>query len=166
MLAAADHSGAEVQRRLERKGFNPDAAGDTVADLETQGWVDDARFAGDLAQQRLARGYGRRRVIADLVARGVDHDAVNDAVAGVGAGQVEAARAATARLRRGHAAGPLDQAEVRRLYAALQRRGFDSADIRTVLRELAGEAAPAEDAESAPGDVSLEVIHLDVGAED
>ena len=59
-----------------------------------------------------------RRVMADLVARGVDHDAVSDAVAGIGAGQVDAARAAAARLRRGHAAGPPDQAEVRRLRGA------------------------------------------------
>ena len=165
MLAAADRTGAEVRRRLERQGFSPEAAGETVAYLESRGWVDDARLAGDLAEKRLARGYGRRRVIADLVSRGVDPGIVTAATTDIGLGQVEAARAAATRLRRGHAAGPPDQSEVRRLYAALQRRGFDSADIRAVLREMATELAEDDAAGANPFDRPLEVIHLDAPEE-
>jgi len=97
------------------------------------------------ARRRLSHGYGRRRVVADLVSRGVDAETVNRTAAALGEGQADAVRIAADRLRRGHS-GPLTDAEVRRLAAALQRRGFDMGDIRTVLRQLATEsAAPLPD---------------------
>jgi len=84
-------------------------------------------------------------VVADLVSRGVDAETVNRTAAALGEGQADAVRIAADRLRRGHS-GPLTDAEVRRLAAALQRRGFDMGDIRTVLRQLATEsAAPLPD---------------------
>ena len=60
--------------------------------------------------------------------------------AGLGEGQADAVRIAADRLRRGHS-GPLTDPEVRRLAGALQRRGFDMADIRAVLRQMATESA-------------------------
>jgi regulatory protein len=166
MLAAADRSGAEIRRRLGHQGFSPATTATTVARLEARGWLDDARLARGLAEQRLAHGYGRRRVIADLAARGIDPAIVNAAAGATGTEQVDAARAAALRLRRGHPAGPPDQGEVRRLYAALQRRGFNSGDIRTVLRELAEEPREEDLVDTGPFERSLQVIHLDETAPD
>ncbi|MGA3184272.1 MAG: regulatory protein RecX [Candidatus Dormibacteria bacterium] len=145
LLAVTDRSRTELQRRLERRGYAPDTATDAVDRLQARGWVDDNRLADDLARRRLSHGYGRRRVVADLVSRGVDAETVNRTAAALGEGQADAVRIAADRLRRGHS-GPLTDAEVRRLAAALQRRGFDMGDIRTVLRQLATEsAAPLPD---------------------
>ena len=141
LLAVTDRSRVELQRRLERRGYAPDTATDAVDRLQARGWVDDTRLAEDLAQRRLSHGYGRRRVLADLVSRGVDAETVNRTAAALGEGQADAVRIAADRLRRGHS-GPLtDPGEVRRLAAALQRRGFDMADIRAVLRQMATESA-------------------------
>jgi regulatory protein len=141
LLAVTDRSRVELQRRLERRGYAPDTATDAVDRLQARGWVDDTRLAEDLAQRRLSHGYGRRRVLADLVSRGVDAETVNRTAAVLGEGQADAVRIAADRLRRGHS-GPLtDPGEVRRLAAALQRRGFDMADIRAVLRQMATESA-------------------------
>jgi SOS response regulatory protein OraA/RecX len=146
LLAVTDRSRVELERRLERRGYAPAAAADAVEGLRERGWVDDGRLADNLAQRRLSRGYGRRRVLADLTARGVDAETVSRIAAGIGDGQVEAILIAAARLRRGHP-GPPTQPEVLRLAAALQRRGFDSADIRTALRRLAVDAAHLADAD-------------------
>jgi regulatory protein len=140
LLAVTDRSRVELQRRLERRGYAPDTATAAVERLQARGWVDDSRLAEDLARRRLSHGYGRRRVVADLVSRGVDAETVNRTAAALGEGQAGAVRIAADRLRRGHA-GPLTDVEVRRLAAALQRRGFDMADIRAVLRQMATESA-------------------------
>jgi regulatory protein len=147
LLAVTDRSRVELQRRLERRGYAAATAAEAVDRLEARGWVDDARLAEDLARRRLSHGYGRRRVIADLVARGVGAETVNRTAAEIGGSQTEAVRIAAERLRRGHP-GPPTPPEVRRLAAALQRRGFDSADIRAVLRRLAGDGAALTEEES------------------
>jgi regulatory protein len=136
LLAVTDRSRVELERRLEMRGFTRETAAAAVDRLQARGWVDDGRFATELARRRLAHGYGRRRVLADLAARGVDADTVARTDLGMAGGQTEAARLAAGRLRRGSEGPPAPQ-EVRRLAAALERRGFDNADIRTVLRELA-----------------------------
>jgi regulatory protein len=139
LLAVTDRSRVELQRRLERRGYAPETAIAAVDRLQARGWVDDNRLAEDLARRRLSHGYGRRRVVADLVSRGVDAETVNRTAAGLGEGQADAVRIAADRLRRGHS-GPLTDPEVRRLAAALQRRGFDMSDIRAVLRQMATES--------------------------
>jgi len=143
LLATTDRSRVELERRLERRGFTAGCAAGALDRLEARGWLDDARMAEDLAQRRLRRGYGRRRVIADLAARGVAADTVTLAARSVAEAQAEAARAAAERLRP-HPLGALSDREYRRLAAALARRGFDTADIRAALRQIAGE-------ETAPG---------------
>jgi regulatory protein len=147
LLAATDRSRVELQRRLERRGYAPATASEAVDRLQARGWVDDGRLAEDLARRRLSHGYGRRRVVADLVSRGVDAETVRRTAAGLGEGQADAVRLAADRLRRGHG-GPLTEVEVRRLAGALQRRGFDMADIRAVLRRLAAESAAVPQDES------------------
>jgi len=140
LLAISDRSRDELQRRLVRRGYSPEVAAEAVDRLQARGWVDDARLAEELARRRLSHGYGRRRVLADLAARGVDAQTVARTDEGMAAGQAEAARLAAERLRRGHD-GPPEPAEVVRLAGALQRRGFDSADIRVVLRQMATETS-------------------------
>lgn len=147
LLAATDRSRVELQRRLERRGYAPATATEAVDRLQARGWVDDGRLAEDLAQRRLSHGYGRRRVVADLVSRGVDAETVNRTAAALEVGQAAAVRVAADRLRRGRG-GPLTDVEVRRLAAALQRRGFDMGDIRAVLRQLATESAAMSQEES------------------
>ncbi|MGO8685939.1 MAG: regulatory protein RecX [Candidatus Dormibacteria bacterium] len=146
LLAITDRSRADLERRLGQRGYAPETAAEAVGRLQARGWVDDGRFAEELARRRLAHGYGRRRVLADLAARGVDAETVARTDQGIATGQAEAVRLAAGRLRRGHD-GPPEPPEVRRLAAALERRGFEMADIRAVLRELAtGVTPPPDDA--------------------
>ncbi len=147
LLAITDRSRLELLRRLEGRGYAPATATEAVDRMAARGWVDDGRLAEDLARRRSSHGYGRRRVLADLVARGVDSETVSRTAAELTAGQGEAIRAAAARLRHGQA-GPPAPDEVRRLAAALQRRGFDMADIRTELRRLCSNLDGQPDSEA------------------
>jgi len=147
LLAVTDRSRVELRRRLEQRGYAPATAVAAVDALASRGWVDDDRLAADLAQRQLSRGYGRRRVLADLVARGVEPETVSRTAEGLREGQAEAVRIAAERLRPHHP-GPITQPEVRRLAAALQRRGFDASDIRAELRRLATADLSAPDEEA------------------
>lgn len=146
LLAITDRSRVELQRRLEGRGYAPSTAAEAVDRLAVRGWVDDARLAEDLARRRSSYGYGRRRVLADLVARGVDPETVSRTAGELTGGQGEAIRIAAERLRHGHA-GPPPPDEVRRLAAALQRRGFDMTDIRAELRRLCSDPEGHPDGE-------------------
>jgi regulatory protein len=147
LLAISDRSRDELRRRLLRGGYAPETAAEALDRLEARGWVDDGRLAEELTRRRLSHGYGRRRVLADLAARGVDPQTVSRTGEALAAGQAAAVRVAAERLRRSHR-GPPDAAEVIRLAGALQRRGFDSSDIRSVLREMASEVTlPPDDGE-------------------
>ena len=120
-----------------RTGVPPSTAAATVDRLAARGWMDDERLADDLARRRSSHGYGRRRVLADLVARGVESETVSRIAAELDG---RPGRGGPAWRPSGSAHGqPGRRApdEVRRLAAALQRRGFDMTDIRAALRRLA-----------------------------
>ncbi|PZR82029.1 MAG: hypothetical protein DLM65_04735, partial [Candidatus Aeolococcus gillhamiae] len=112
------------------------------------GWIDDQALAASVGAARRTHGYGRRRVAADLAARGITDDAVIAAALGDdGEAELQAARDAAMRLRRRFPSGRLGESELRRLAAALQRRGFNHDVIRSILREsdLADQLADLED---------------------
>lgn len=138
ILQGATQSEAGMRRRLQRSGFSEDVAVEVTGSLVRGGWIDDRRLAVGIAERRRDTGYGRRRLAADLAHRGITRDADVDAALGSldADAELESARSAARRLRRRYPAGRLDGTDLRRLAAALQRRGFGSVTLRTVLREL------------------------------
>jgi regulatory protein len=111
-LASRDRSRQEIDRRLERAGFAADERGEAVVVLERLGYVDDRRFAAARAASLAQRGYGDEWIRSDLAERGIEREALDEAVAGL---LPETERAAGIVRREG--AGP-------RLAARLQRKGF------------------------------------------
>ena len=100
-----------------------------------RGYVDDAAFARNFVETRLARGYGASRIAVDLRARGVMAGLVHAALADIDPGvQLERARAIARRrlpvLRR---VGPARAAG--RLRDHLLRRGFAAGVVLRVVRE-------------------------------
>jgi regulatory protein len=143
-LAAADllsrraWTRAELSARLRRRGAPPEVAAEVVADLTARGDLDDARFARQWVETRSARGYGPTRLAAELRARGVAVALVRVALAGQErVTELERAREAAHRrlpsLRRVH-----PERAASRLRDHLLRRGFESAVVARVVRELLG----------------------------
>ena len=148
MLARRALSCRELAERLERKGFGAGAVRAEVARLEAAGLLDDAELARSVARSQLAEGRGRRMLAATLRRRGVDREAADEALAGVGDDEErQALRLALARAARkypGFRRVPLQRRKVIRYLLA---RGFGAAAVSRALADRAGEDADAVDVE-------------------
>jgi regulatory protein len=128
-------SRSEVRERLRRYGYGEETVGAVIERLEELGYLDDEEFARTVVREK-ARRYGPRRVSADLRRSGVDAELAQGIVEEEFAerSEVEAARSAAARRynRRG------SDAEARRVYGFLMRRGYSADVCAEVAREYRG----------------------------
>lgn len=153
-LARAPHAKREVERKLARR-WDETLVARVIARLERGGWLDDASFARVYMESH--PGHGPRRLLGDLVRKGVDRELAERVLAELTEVAVER-RAAfdpqveqslgkptvgdpeTVRilaLKRLNSVAGLDRvAAERRLGGFLLRRGFGMEEVRGVLREL------------------------------
>jgi regulatory protein len=149
ILAARGRASEDLRRLLLRKGEPSDSVDCAIERLRHAGYLDDAAFAREFTRYRaLGAGLSRRRVQQELGKRGVARDVSITAIDAVfredGVDEkTSIERAARKKLR------TLTKADIptrtRRLYAFLARRGYDSDDIRRVIRAVIAE--PAGDSE-------------------
>jgi regulatory protein len=122
---------AEVRAHLERKGVSQPTAEAVIAELRREHLLDDERFAElFVADQRALQSWGSDRIRRGLLARGVDRelaeralaaDDAADAAAGDGDGEDEAAFARVGAAGAG-GAGARPRTELQRALALLRRR--------------------------------------------
>jgi regulatory protein len=98
-LRHRDLSAADLEHRLEAKGYDETERADALATLQRTGLQDDRRFAESRAAALASRGAGDALVRYELVRAGVDEDLVADAIALL---EPEAERALRVAERRGH----------------------------------------------------------------
>ena len=128
-------SRSEVRERLRRYGYGEETVRAVIGRLEELGYLDDEEFARTVVREK-ARRYGPRRVSADLRRSGVDAELAQGIVEEEFAegSEVEAARSAAARrYNRGGS-----DAEARRVYGFLVRRGYSADVCAEVAREYRG----------------------------
>jgi regulatory protein len=137
LLGFRDRSERELERLLLRKGFEAEVVSEVVSDLAAREFVDDERFArGWVAAKTAGRPIGPDRLAAELRARGVERETVEEAVAQISPeNERELALRAAKRLVGGLRNEELPAAR-RKLAAALRRRGFSWEVIRTVCDTL------------------------------
>jgi regulatory protein len=135
----------ELVVRLRRKGFAADEIDRVVSTLVGKGLVDDARTAEAHVRSRGVRGVGKRRVAAELAARGVPAADRSNALAGID-GEEERVRLRAALVRRDAVlpARLTGRERSRKLFDHLVRRGF-SPDA--VLEELRRKGQTVDDHE-------------------
>lgn len=103
-----------------------------VAKCADQGFVDDAAFGAARARSLARRGYGPRRVAANLGAAGLARAAARSIADNVDA-EAAALRYAERRRFGRFGAAPPDPDAARRQFAAMLRAGHAPAIVRTVL---------------------------------
>jgi len=126
-------SEAEVRRRLARG--HPAGVIESVIDvLRQQGYLDDAAFAREWRRQREQhRPRGEWLLRRELFRLGVDSEVVQEALVGLDSGE-NAYRAGSVMARRLEGSDyPIFR---RRLWAYLQRRGFDAGVIYQTVERL------------------------------
>jgi regulatory protein len=141
-LSRRDRTVAELARLLAAKRVGPGESETVVAELVEQGYLDDARYAHQFADdRRRLDGWGAERIERRLRALGVDADLVAAAV-GEQDGDAEL-EAALALLRRRFPEPPSTPRDLERALGVLVRKGYDLELAHDALRRHAG--APAVD---------------------
>ena len=131
LLARREHSQRELMVKLERQGFKREAIENALEELQMKGLQSDARFAESYMQSRMARGFGPRRIAAELRERGVDSEGAETALWSGNADWTEVAREAwRKKFRQGAGRSTAERA---RQIRYLEYRGFTHEQIRAVL---------------------------------
>jgi len=130
----------EVRDRLRRYGYREETVEAVLRRLEELGYLNDEEFARTAAREK-ARRYGPRRVSAELRRSGVDAELAQDVVEEEFASRGEVQEARSAAARRYNRGG--SNAEARRVYGFLMRRGYSAGVCAEVAREYRG--APEAD---------------------
>jgi regulatory protein len=129
LLSRSAQTRRGLARKLEARGFGPQAVRAAIARMAELGYLDDRAFALDWARARIAgKAQGWKAVYQGLIARGVPRSIAEEAATEVCPDETELEMA-----RR--VAGGLP---ARTAASRLAARGFRTRTIARVLRESAG----------------------------
>ena len=150
-LGARARSTADLKRYLKTKDFTDAEIAPAIDKLQSLGLLDDLEYARTFARARLApsRGFGPRRVAAELARKGVprsivdrvlaesseEREQLRDEAAARGESLRSAVHEAAAKKRRA-LEGLAPEVQRRRMHGFLARRGFSSTEIAEVLRSM------------------------------
>ena len=128
LLSRRPMSEKELVDKLIRKGEDQETAADCARWLREKGFLDDESYAAAVARHYAAKGYGPGRVRAELSRRGVDRELWKDAIEAMPENRDRLDRFIAARLT-----DPEDREQIRKVSAALYRRGYSWEEIRSAL---------------------------------
>ena len=140
LLSRRPLSAKELNDKLVQKGAEPQSAAACVRWLLEQGLLDDESYAGAVARHYAAKGYGPGRIRQELSRRGVPRDYWDEALEQRPDNTEKIDKLIAARLH-----DPDDRDQVRKVTAALFRRGFGWDEIRAALARFSAEAEPEEE---------------------
>ena len=138
VLGYRARSARELRERLLRAGYLGETVNEVISRLEELGYLNDEEFARELARSE-ARRYGPRRIYGDLRRAGIEEEAARDVVEEEFDGRSEHEAAREAAHRRYNTLEGSD-AQVRRVYGFLMRRGYSVSICAEVAREYRREA--------------------------
>jgi regulatory protein len=128
-LARREHSRAELEAHLVGRRFETSRIAPVLDELETDGWLDEARFIERRLDDWLRRpAHGRTYLLARLEKEGVDRAEAEAALDTLYLRSDE--QAAARRVAQSLATGA--RATPRRIASALARRGFDEEIVRGI----------------------------------
>ena len=146
LLSKRDLSRRELEQKLCREkgkycAENHEAAVAAAARMEELGYVDDAAYAQRLAEQFAAvKLYPRRRIVEELMHKGIDRALAHEAANALELDETEMALAFLAKKRY---TVPQDGKQTQRIAAVLARYGYSADTVRRALR-MWGEELPDE----------------------
>lgn len=116
---------------LEEKDCQPEQAAEIADWLEDMGLLDDRRYAADVAELYVRKGYGVRKIRDELYRRGVPRELWDEALEQIK--EEDSASAIDAFLEK-KLRGSHDPKDVKRASDALARRGYRWPEISDALR--------------------------------
>lgn len=140
LLSRRPMSAKELSDKLIQKGAERNQAAACVRWLQEQRLLDDEAYAGAVVRHYAAKGYGEGRIRQELSRRGVPRDCWDEALGKRPDNTEKIDKLIAARLH-----DPENRDEVRKVTAALFRRGFGWDEIRAALGRFRAEADYEED---------------------
>jgi regulatory protein len=137
-LTIRSRSKAEIIKKLSDKEFSPAAIEAVMEHLLGLGYVDDRKFACQWAASRARlQGYGRRRIEQELRQKGVGQETIRKALAETVPLEDERETARTVAEKKLRTMKSLEpEARKRRLAGFLERKGFSSEIIWSIIRTI------------------------------
>lgn len=142
-LARRSHFRLELAHKLARREYSAEEIDTALEKLAANRFLDDLRTAEEWVRHRRGKALGRRRLWAELKERGLsaeDADTVLDEVLGTSDGddELELVRQVAERWQRSRNADLTDPKRRASLARHLERRGFASHVIFSVLDAMTG----------------------------
>jgi regulatory protein len=131
LLAGRDFSRHELTQRLLRKGYGATVVAAAIQALVDEGLLREERYVEQFIAVHARKGHGPVRIRMDLREKGVELEAIDQALDSSDADWVQAAR--NARRRKFGVSLPGDYRERAKQARFLQYRGFSSDQIRAAL---------------------------------
>ena len=135
LLAVRARTERELRDALRQCAYSEAVIERVISRMNEAGYIDDADFASQWAASRTSKGLGARRIAMELRQKGVDAEHIEQAL-----GQLDeeermesAVRAARKAARGKELSSPADRQKV---FAALMRKGYDSASARRAIEAL------------------------------
>jgi len=129
LLSGREHSRAELQRKLAQHETEPGELDRALDELQAKGFINEQRVVESVVNRRAPR-LGAARVRQELQAKGLDPQAVAEAVASLQDSEELRAREV---WRKKFGAPPVDANERARQMRFLLTRGFSSEVVRRVV---------------------------------
>ena len=135
LCAGSEQCGADIRAKILKAGFSECEADRMLEYLTANGYVDDSRFAGAYASDKVRfAGWGRIKIRMALRAKGIQESIVGRALERIDEKDyAEALLKATAAKAR--ALDLTDVKDRQRLYRHLASRGFESGMIVSSIRK-------------------------------
>jgi regulatory protein len=122
-LSRADRTVAQMRRHLERRRVDDGTIDAAVAELEREGYLDDAHYARCFAEdRRTLDAWGRERIARQLMASGIEPDVIEVTLSEWA--EADELDAAVALLYRRVGAPPSSNQDRERALGLLLRRGY------------------------------------------
>ena len=131
ILSRRPYSKQELKDKLLRRGTDEQSADECIDWLAERGFLDDGEYAGAVARHYSAKGYGAGRVKSELRRRGIERELADETLSELPENTEKLDAYIARRL-----SDPSDRDSVRKVSAALFRRGFSWEEIRAALRRF------------------------------
>ena len=128
-------SAGELRRKLREKGASPEMAQKAAAWLLDLGVLDERAYAAMVVRHYAAKGYGRKRLEAELYRRELPRELWEEALEEM----PDAGAQLDALVRKRLGDTTPDRKEIGRLASSLMRRGYSWEEVRAAIARNRGE---------------------------
>lgn len=129
LLSGREHSRAELERKLQSFEEEPGTLTQALDELQAKGFINEARVIESVVHRRAAK-LGTARIKQELQGKGLDPEAVSEALAGLQATERERAKEV---WRKKFGEPPQDAQAAAKQMRFLASRGFGADAIRRVV---------------------------------